>query len=81
MTITGSGTGYVADYHDASATVACDGEPLDLEGSGNISASTLTVSYVYTCPGGQPESATIVYHYSPDNDTLTEDDGTTWNRD
>ena len=80
LTITTSGNAYAAHYHDDSTRV-CDGAPLDLPGSGNISASTLTVSYVYTCPGGQLASATIVYHYSPDNDTLTDQDGVTWKRD
>jgi hypothetical protein len=68
---------------DDSATVACDGSPARVQGSGLVDGDSLLMTGTLTCmPGGNPLRGRISlgFVYNPGTDTLSDDTGVTWHR-
>jgi hypothetical protein len=74
---------YAMFLFDDSATVACDGTPAHVQGSGVVDGNRLVLTGPLTCtPGGNPLPFLISFgfEYDPGTDTLTDDSGVTWYR-
>lgn len=84
LDIRGSATGlHAVRLYDDAATVACDGSPAHVQGTGDVDGNNLTLTGTLTCrPGGNPliGRISIGFTYSPTNDTLTDESGVTWVR-
>lgn len=83
MSFGGAGATRVVRLFDDAAT-ACDGVPATAQGPGTISGSSIEVEFVVDCAGTQPDPEgnpfTITFTHDPVDDTLSEANGTIWNR-
>jgi len=84
LDIRGSAPGtHAMSLYDDSASVACDGSPAHVQGTGSVEGTTLLMTGTLTCqPGGNwlTGRISLSFTYSPGTDTLTDESGITWVR-
>ena len=84
LSIRGSGPGiHAMRLYDDSASVACDGFPAHVQGTGSVEGNSLVMTGTLTCqPGGNwlADRISLSFTYSPGTDTLTDESGVTWVR-
>lgn len=74
---------HAVSLDDDSASVACDGSPAHVQGTGDVEGNNLVLTGTVTCqPGGNPLRGriSIAFTYSPGTDTLIDESGVTWVR-
>ena len=70
---------------DDAATVACDGAPAHVQGSGTVERNVLSWFFTVSCPGtGRPpfhgRTGPGSFTYRSGTDTLIDDSGVIWHR-